>query len=100
MRNLGSMAAAMDAARAVAALCAACTEATVADFVFERRAREIVVKVLERRLGDVSESLVREKRLVRGNDHVRHRDQERERLVLARHVRAVLVEPENHKSGT
>ena len=66
--------------------------AAVADFIGKRRAREIVVKVLERRLGDVSESLVRKKRLMRGDDHVRLCDKRRECLVLARHVRAVLIE--------
>ena len=87
-----SVAAAVGAARAVRLGRSARSEAAVADFIGKRRAREIVVKVLERRLGNVSESLVREKRLVRGDDHVRLRDKRRECLVLARHVRAVLIE--------
>ena len=73
-----SVAAAVGAARAVRLGRSARSEAAVADFIGKRRAREIVVKVLERRLGDVSESLVREKRLVRGDDHVRLRDKQRE----------------------
>ena len=83
----------MDAARTVSPFRAAYTEAAVADFVFERCASEVGVEIGKRRLGDVGKRLMREKRLMRGDDHVRQRDQERERFVLARHVRAILVEP-------
>ena len=87
------MATAVDAARTVSPFRAAYTEAAVADFVFERRTRKIIIKVLERRFGDVGKRLVREKRLMRCDDHIGHRNEQRERFVLSRHVRTVFVEP-------
>ena len=92
MPGFKSVAAAVGAARAVRLGRSARSEAAVADFIGKRRAREIVVKVLERRLGDIGKSLVREKSLVRGDDHVGERHEKRERLVLPRNVRAVLIE--------
>ena len=65
MSSFHSVAAAVGAARTVAALRAACAEAAVADFVSERRTRKIIIKVLERRFGDVGKRLVREEAMVR-----------------------------------
>ena len=78
---------AVGAARAVRLDRSARTEAAVADFVSERRTRKIIIKVLERRFGDVGKRLVREKRLMRCDDHIGHRNEQRERFVLPRHVR-------------
>ena len=93
VNSFHSMAAAVDAARTVRFCLRSRAEAAVADFVFERSAGKVVVKVLERRPCDVGKRLVSEERLMRSDDYVRHRDEQRERLVLPRHVGSVLVEP-------
>src|SRR5574344_1605472 len=69
------------------------TETAVADLVLEGVPGEEVVQVLDRRRRDVRKGLLREKGLVRGDDHVRQRDEKRERLVLSSDVRPVFVEP-------
>ena len=85
---------AVGAARAVRLGRSARAEAAVADFVFKRCAGEVVVKVLERCRGDVGKRrLVRQERLMRGDDHVGERHEKRQRLVLPRNVRTILVEP-------
>ena len=68
-------------------------EAVIADFVLERLAGEERVQIVQRGLRDIGQRLARQKRLVRGQNDVRHRHKERKRLVLPRHVGAVLVEP-------
>ena len=88
-----SVAAAVGAARAVRLGRSARAEAAVADFIGKWRARKVGVEIGERRLGDVGKRLVRQKRLMRGDDHVGERHEKRQRLVLPRNVRTILVKP-------
>ena len=90
---VSAMAAAVDTARTVGLQRAACSHTPIADFIFKRPVREILVKIGKRRLRDVGECLFRQKCLVRRNDDVRQRNKQRKRLVLERHIGAVFVEP-------
>ena len=69
------MAAAAGTLWAVALVRSARAEAAVADFVFERCAGEVGVEVRKGSLGDVRKCLVRQERLMRGDDYVWHRDE-------------------------
>ena len=75
MADCGNRAASAVSAGAVALVRSARAEAAVADFVFERCADKVGVEIRKRRLGDVRKCLVRQERLMRGDDHVWHRDE-------------------------
>ena len=87
------MATSVDTARAVGLQRTACSHTPIADFIFKRPAREVIVEIGKRRLGDVGERLFRQKCLMRRDDDVRQRNEQRKRLVLERHVGAVFVKP-------